>query len=35
VCDLHPLALWPRELIAIVVGVAVVEEVVTDVDEAT
>jgi hypothetical protein len=31
--DLHPSALWPRELEAIVVGVAIVKEVVADVDE--
>jgi hypothetical protein len=33
--DLHPPALWPRELVAIIVGVAVVEEVVADADETT
>jgi hypothetical protein len=33
--DLHPLASWPCELVAVVVGVAVVEEVVTDTDETT
>jgi hypothetical protein len=31
--DLRPLALWPCELVAIVVGVIVVEEIVTDADE--
>jgi hypothetical protein len=31
--DLHPPVLWPRELVAIVVGVTVVEEVVADADE--
>jgi epoxyqueuosine reductase QueG len=31
--DLHPSALWPRELEAIVVRVAIVKEVVADVDE--
>jgi hypothetical protein len=33
--DLHPLVLWPRELVAVVVGVTVVEKVVADADEAT
>jgi hypothetical protein len=33
--DLHPLALWPRELIAVIIGVTVVEEVVADADETT
>jgi hypothetical protein len=33
--DLHPPALWPRELIAIVIRVTVIEEVVTDADEMT
>jgi hypothetical protein len=31
--DLHPSALWPRELVAVIVGVAVVEEVVSNADE--
>jgi hypothetical protein len=35
VCDLHPPALWPRELLAIVVRVTVVTEVVADADEST
>jgi hypothetical protein len=35
VCDLHPLALCPRELVAIVVGVTVIEELVADADEMT
>jgi hypothetical protein len=33
--DLHPPVLWPHELIAIIVEVAVVEEVVPDADETT
>jgi hypothetical protein len=33
--DLHPLALWPRELIAVIIGVTVIEEVVADADETT
>jgi hypothetical protein len=33
VLDLHPPALWLRELVAVIVGVTVVEEVVTDADE--
>jgi hypothetical protein len=33
--DLHPLTLWPHELVAAVVGVAIVEEVVADADETT
>jgi hypothetical protein len=33
--DLLPPALWPRELIAIIVEVTVVEEVVADADEMT
>jgi hypothetical protein len=31
--DLHPPVLWPRELVAVVVEVAIVEEVVVDADE--
>jgi hypothetical protein len=31
----HPPALWPRELIAAIVGVTIVEEVVTSTDEMT
>jgi hypothetical protein len=33
--SLCPPALWPRELVVTVVGVAVVEEVVADTDETT
>jgi hypothetical protein len=33
--DLHPPALWPRELVAAVIGVTVVKEVVADADEMT
>jgi hypothetical protein len=33
--DLYLLALLPRELVAAVVGVAIVEEVVADADETT
>jgi hypothetical protein len=33
--DLHPSALWPHELAAVVVRVAIVEEVVADADETT
>jgi hypothetical protein len=33
--DLHPPALWPRELIAVIIRVTVVEEVVADADETT
>jgi hypothetical protein len=32
---LHPLALWPRELVDIIVRVTIVDEVVTDADEMT
>jgi hypothetical protein len=32
-CNLHPLTLWPRELIVVIVRVTVVEEVVTYADE--
>jgi hypothetical protein len=31
--DLHSLTLWPHELIAVVAGVTVVEEVVADAEE--
>jgi hypothetical protein len=31
--DLHPSALWPRELEAVIVGVAIVKEVVADANE--
>jgi hypothetical protein len=33
--NLHPLALWPCELLATIVGVTVIEEVVADADETT
>jgi hypothetical protein len=33
--DLLPLTSWPRELVAVVVGVTIVEEVVTDANEMT
>jgi hypothetical protein len=33
--DLLPLTLWPRELVAVIIGVTIVEEVVTDADETT
>jgi hypothetical protein len=33
--NLHPPALWPRELIAVVVEVAVAEELVANADETT
>jgi hypothetical protein len=33
--SLRPPALWPRELIAAVVGVAIVKELVADTDEMT
>jgi hypothetical protein len=33
--DLHPPVLWPCELVAIVVGVTVVEELVAGADETT
>jgi hypothetical protein len=33
--DLHPPVLWPRELVAVVIGVTVVEEVVANDDEMT
>jgi hypothetical protein len=31
--DLHPSVFWPHELVATVIGVAIFEEVVADVDE--
>jgi hypothetical protein len=33
--DLHPPVLWPRELVAIIVGVTIVVEVVADANEMT